>query len=114
MTSLSYPFKAENGKLVLATGLLELKHQVIYLLRTRIGERVLRQSFGLPDYLFEASTRTNIESEITQQILKFFPLVSEVITEASRDDSGNLRLTLSLTVNEENIPPFVVVLENNQ
>lgn len=107
MPSLFYPFKAERGRLVLATGLLELKHKIIFLLRTRLGERILLKSFGIQDYAFEASTRSDIESEISQQILRFFPEVSEVRVSAKRDDTGLLSVTLSVG----DIPPFNVTLE---
>lgn len=114
MSSLFYPFKVSNGRLVVSQGLLELKQQIIYLLRTRVGERVMRQSFGLPDYIFEASTRTSIEQEISQQILRFFPKVSEVVIEARRDDSGLLALTLNISVGEEGtIPTFTIKLGEN-
>jgi phage baseplate assembly protein W len=114
MSSLYYPFKVSNGRLVVSQGLLELKQQVTYLLRTRVGERVMRQSFGLPDYVFEASTRTSIEQEVSQQILRFFSRISEVVVEAKRDDSGLLKLTLSISVGDEGaIPPFTVQLGEN-
>lgn len=111
MASLFYPFKAEDGKLVLAAGLLELKHKILYLLRTRQGERVLRQAFGLPDYVFEASTQIDVEVDITQQILRFFPEVTEVLARGTRDDSGRLVVTLRVTVGDRTIPTFSTTLE---
>ena len=111
MASLSYPFRVQDGKPVLAVGLLELKHKIIYLLRTRQGERVLRQAFGLPDYVFEASTNIDIEVDITQQILRFNPEVTEVLARATRNESGVLVVALTVSVNGETIPTFSVTLE---
>jgi phage baseplate assembly protein W len=111
MASLFYPFKAKNGTLVSATGALELKQKIIYLLRTRRFSRVLNQDFGLPDPIFDSSTSIpEFEIAITQQIKKYFPEVEDMnISVDSRDiDSGRFLVTLEVRVNQGVIPPFQV------
>lgn len=111
MASLFYPFKAKNGQLVVAKGALELKHKIIYLLRTRRFTRVMNQDFGLPDQVFRSSpTFPELEIAVTQQIKKYFPEVEELnVTVSYRDhDSGKFTLTLEIKTAEGSLAPFTV------
>lgn len=111
MASLFYPFKSSNGQLVLAEGLLELKHKVVYLLRTRRFSRVLNQDFGIPDQVLRSTpTFPELEMAITQQVKKYFPEVEELrVFVNSRDhDSGKFLVSLEIKVNKQTLPPFEV------
>lgn len=107
---LNYPFKTKGGQIVLTEGILELKQKILYFLRTRRFTRVMNQDFGIPDPNFNSSTYiAEIEIDISQQLRKYFPEISEVrVSVDSIDhDSGKFTLTLFVKLRAgETVPPF--------
>ena len=63
---LSYPLQLnESGGLKTSTNYDRLTEQIIETLNTRVGERVYRQFFGLPELIFET-----VSEEVLSQIVK--------------------------------------------
>lgn len=105
-----YPFKIKGGQVLLTEGILELKQKILYLLKTRRFTRVMNQDFGIPDPNFKSSTTIpEIEIDISQQVKKFFPEVSEIRSsiETIDHDTGKFTVTLYLRLKSgETVEPF--------
>lgn len=66
---LSYPLKLDgNGGLRLSFGDDRILEQITEVLETRIGERIWRQFFGMPDVLFESISEDILSNMIKKQL----------------------------------------------
>lgn len=85
---LSYPLELDgNGGLKISSNYSRLAEQIVEILDTRVGERVYRQFFGIPEMVFET-----ISEDVLSQIIK------KQIKEAVPFD---LELDVSVEINEE-------------
>lgn len=107
---IGYPFRVSGGQIVLTDGIAELKQKILYFISTRRFTRVMRQDFGIPDPVFQSSTAiAELEIDISQQLRKFFPEISEIRTsvDSVNHDSGKFTLTLYVGLTTgETVPPF--------
>lgn len=88
LLGLSYPIEIdENGGLKLDSGYERLGQQILEVLDTRIGERVYRPFFGIPELLFETISESLLQETLKSQILSGVPIL----------DSNNVRVLVSMS-----------------
>ena len=88
LLGLSYPIEInENGGLKLNSGYERLGQQILEVLDTRIGERVYRPFFGIPELLFETISESLLQETLKSQILSGVPIL----------DSNNVRVLVSMS-----------------
>ena len=71
---LTYPLKLNTqGGLSLSYNSDRIEEQIMEVLETRIGERIYRKFFGMPDVLFESISEDVISNLLRKQILESLP-----------------------------------------
>ena len=85
---LSYPLELDgNGGIKTSSNYQRISEQIVEILDTRIGERVYRQCFGIPETIFETISEDVLGQLIKKQIKEAIPF--------------NLELDVSVEINEE-------------
>jgi len=89
LVGLSYPLELDgNGGIKTASNYERISQQIIEVLDTRIGERVLRRSLGLPELIFETLSESVLSQVIKKQILSSLPLNIEMEVSVEISDNG--------------------------
>lgn len=108
----SYPLRVEGGNLALSEDYDLIREFIFSVLETRWFERVMRPSYGTPDYVFEA---IRDPSAISEQVLQ--ALETQVIGVSSwrvfgeADESGVFRLTVEYGIGALPQPPIKYSLQ---
>ena len=86
---LSYPLEL-NGKggLKTASNYDRIGQQIIEILVTRVGERVYRRVFGIPELVFETISEDLLSQIIKKQISNSLPFDLEMDVSVELDESG--------------------------
>jgi len=79
-TGISFPPRVENGALALSAGERNVRESITVILRTQLGERLRRPTFGsgLATYLFEPNTLTTrhaVQMEIERALAHWEPRI---------------------------------------
>ena len=109
---LAYPLALVNGGLALATDAELKRGEVISVLQTRPFERVMRPTYGTPDYVFDsvpvpAAVAGQIQSALENQVDGVtFALEGDI------DEAGDYGLTVAYAVNGIEQPVIQYVLRS--
>lgn len=68
VTGLTYPLEISNGSLSISNNADRIYQQIQEVLETRLGERIMRQFFGVPDLVFESFSEELLRNTIVKQI----------------------------------------------
>lgn len=99
MQGLKYPLELDgNGGLKLSANYDRVGEQILEGLDTRIGERVYRPFFGIPELLFETIDEYTLAQSIKSQLLGFLPVVSELDVKISLSESGDASIVVFYSV----------------
>lgn len=111
-TCLASPIRPDaRGSLAVVSGTAALAQELITLIETRPGERVLVPDFGLPDYAFAvkgAGATKALSHILRQQVLKYVPGVESIEVTDVASDEHRLVLTIRWTERGGNTPNDLV------
>jgi len=89
LKGLSYPLQLDgNGGLKTSSNFSRLSEQILEVLDTKVGERVYKQFFGLPELVFETISESVLASIIKKQIENAVPFNVELDVSVEIDDNG--------------------------
>jgi phage baseplate assembly protein W len=99
MQGLKYPLELDgNGGLKLSANYDRIGEQILEILDTRIGERVYRPYFGIPELLFETIDEYTLAQSLRSQLLGFLPVVTELDVKVSLSESGDAQIVVFYSV----------------
>jgi hypothetical protein len=93
LLGLTYPIRLDGaGGLALSNNYDRIEQQILEVLETRIGERVYRPFFGLPELIFETIDEYTLAQSIKAQLQASLPIVPElsVVVKIGEDGSSDL------------------------
>lgn len=99
-----YPLELDgNGGLKLSSNYDRIGEQILEILQTRIGERVYRPFFGIPDLLFESIDEYVLAQSLKSQLKSLLPVVEnlEVNVSLREDGSANVIVFYSVEGSEQ-------------
>lgn len=86
---LSYPLELDgNGGLKTSSNFSRLSEQILEVLDTKVGERVYRQFFGLPELVFETISEAVLAQVIKKQLEQALPFDVELDVSVEINDNG--------------------------
>ncbi len=86
----AYPLELdENGGVKTSSNTQRLSEQIVEILDTRIGERVYRQFFGVPETVFETISEDVLSQIIKKQIKEAVPFDVELDVSVGINESGS-------------------------
>lgn len=90
LQGLKYPLELDgNGGLKISSNYDRIEEQILEVLQTRIGERVFRPFFGLPELIFETIDEGILSQSIKSQILASLPIEPELEVIIELSEYGN-------------------------
>ena len=111
----AFPFdvNAATGRIETAEGKQSVKESLFLILKTTLGERLLRSDFGtnLNNYAFMDINPTNMQMlrrEIINQIARCEPRIDDIQLSADNSREGVLLFNLEYTVRDDNVPENLV------
>tara|TARA_B100000902_G_C27138663_1_gene827432 strand:+ start:425 stop:961 length:537 start_codon:yes stop_codon:yes gene_type:complete len=85
----SYPLELDgNGGIKTSSNIQRLAEQIVEILDTRIGERVYRQFFGIPETVFETISEDVLSQVIKKQIKEAVPFDVELSVSVEINEAG--------------------------
>ena len=107
ISGLTYPLTLDgNGGLQISSNFTRLSEQIREVLETRIGERVYRQFFGLPELIFETISEDVLSQMIKKQLKDAIPFETELEVDVRIDEDG--RSTIFVRYELESAGSFIV------
>lgn len=107
ISGLTYPLKLDGkGGLQTSSNFTRLSEQIKEVLETRVGERVFRQFFGLPELMFETISEDILAQMIKKQIKDAIPFQTELEVDVRIDEDG--RSTIFVRYELEGAGSFIV------
>lgn len=89
LLGLSYPIELDGkGGLKLANNYTRIEQQILEVLQTRIGERVYRPFFGIPELIFETIDEYTLAQSIKTQLQASLPIVPELSVSVKINEDG--------------------------
>ena len=86
---LAYPLELDgNGGIKTSSNSQRLSEQIVEILDTRLGERVYRQFFGVPDAVFETLSEDVLSQVIKKQIKEAVPFSIELDVSVEITENG--------------------------
>ena len=86
---LSYPLELnDNGGIKTASNFDRISQQIIEILDTRVGERVYRRFFGIPELIVETISESVLSQLIKKQILSALPFKLDMDVSVEIDEEG--------------------------
>ena len=111
----SFPFAVNpaTGRIEVSEGKQSVKESVFIILKTTLGERLLRSDFGtnLNSYTFidlNPTTLQMLRRKLVNQISSCEPRVDDIELTAERGQEGMILFNLSYTVRDDNVPENLV------
>ena len=99
MRGLKYPLELnESGGLKLSSGYDRIGEQILEVLETRLGERVYRPFFGIPEVLFESIDEYALAQTIRSQIQAFLPTVPNIEVKVYFSEDGSAQVIVFYSV----------------
>lgn len=96
---LKYPLELDGaGGLKLSSNYDRIGEQILEVLQTRIGERVYRPFFGVPEMLFETIDEYTLAQTIKSQLLASIPLVPNLDVRVSLSEDGGANIAVFYSV----------------
>jgi hypothetical protein len=97
LRGLSYPLKLDgNGGLALSSNMQRVEEQIREVLETRIGERIYRQYFGIPDVLFETISENILAETIKSRIQDSIPIAVDLNIETYFSEDGTCSIIVQV------------------
>ena len=107
ISGLTYPLTLDGkGGLSTSSNYTRLSEQIKEVLETKIGERVYRQFFGLPELIFETISEDILASIIKKQLVEALPFEVDLNVEVGISEDGTSAIYVSYSL--ENAGPFIV------
>lgn len=111
----TFPFAVNpaTGRVEVSEGKKSVKESIFIILKTTLGERLLRSDFGtnLNTYTFMELNPTTLQMlrrELVNQISKCEPRVDDIELTAERGPEGMILFNLGYTVRDDNVPENLV------
>ena len=99
LRGLKYPLELDGaGGLKLSSNYDRIGEQILEVLQTRIGERVYRPFFGVPEILFETIDEYTLAQTIKSQLLASIPLVPNLDVRVSLSEDGGANIAVFYSV----------------
>jgi phage baseplate assembly protein W len=99
LQGLKYPLELDGrGGLKLSANYDRVGQAILEILETRIGERVYRPFFGIPELLFESIDEYVLAQSLKSQLLGFLPVVSDLNVRVSLDEDGEANIVVFYSV----------------
>jgi phage baseplate assembly protein W len=99
LKGLSYPLELDGrGGLKLSSNYDRVGQQILEVLQTRIGERVFRPFFGIPELLFETIDEYSLAQTIRSQIGSVVPTGVELEVKVSLSEDGGAQIVVFYSV----------------
>ena len=96
---LSYPLQINGGGLKISSNSDRIYEQILEVLETRVGERIMRQFFGIPDLIFESFSEDLLRNTIIKQIRESLPIEIETDMDLSISEEGYVIIYLKYKLN---------------
>lgn len=109
LRGLKYPLELDGeGGLKLSANYDRIGEQILEVLDTRIGERVYRPFFGIPEMLFETIDENLLVQSIASQLRALIPVVPNLQVRVSlrEDGSADLIVIYSVEGSENNMVKY--------
>lgn len=98
---LSYPLTLDgNGGLSVSYNYTRLSEQILEALETRIGERVYRQFFGIPELIFETVSEDLVSRTIKTQLESVLPFNIDLDVSVRISEEGNATIFVKYSLEE--------------
>jgi phage baseplate assembly protein W len=99
LQGLKYPLELDgNGGLKLSSGYDRIGEQILEVLETRLGERVYRPFFGIPELLFETIDEYSLAQSIRSQLIAFLPSVPNIEVKVTLSEDGGAQIVVFYSV----------------
>ena len=99
LQGLKYPLELDGkGGLKLSSNYARIGEQILEVLQTRIGERISRPFFGLPEMMFETIDEYALAQSIKSQLLSSIPVLLELDVRASLREDGSANIVVRYSV----------------
>ena len=99
LRGLTYPLELNGrGGLNLSSNYDRVGQQILEVLQTRIGERVYRPFFGIPELLFETIDEYSLAQTISAQIGSVLPSGVELQVKVSLSEDGSAQIVVFYSV----------------
>ena len=99
LRGLTYPLELNGrGGLNLSSNYDRVGQQILEVLQTRIGERVYRPFFGIPELLFETIDEYSLAQTINSQIGSVLPSGVELQVKVSLSEDGSAQIVVFYSV----------------
>ncbi|MCC5636333.1 GPW/gp25 family protein [Nostoc sp. CHAB 5844] len=109
---LAYPLQVFNGSLKLSEDFDTIRDAIFGVLECRPGERIMRQNFGCPDFVFDAVAQPQVVlSRIQVALEEQIPDVSFEVTGSIQEDGG-FSVRVEWSVGDVPQPPISLVLKS--
>ncbi|UYE97327.1 virion structural protein [Cyanophage S-TIM54] len=96
---LSYPLALDgNGGLSVSSNYTRLSEQILEALETRIGERVYRQFFGIPELIFETISEDLVSKTIKTQLESILPFDIELDVSVKISEEGTSTVFIKYSI----------------
>lgn len=99
LRGLKYPLELnENGGLKLSSGYDRIGEQILEVLETRLGERIYRPFFGIPEVIFETIDEYTLAQTIRSQLRAFLPSVQNLEVKVTLSEDGGAQIIVFYSV----------------
>lgn len=99
LRGLSYPLELDgNGGLKLSANYDRVGEQILEVLQTRIGERVYRPFFGLPELLFETIDEYTLSQTIKSQLEASLSITPDLKVDVKLSEDGRVYILVFYSV----------------
>ena len=99
LRGLKYPLELDGrGGLALSSNYDRVGQQILETLQTRIGERVYRPFFGVPEFLFETIDEYSLAQTIRSQLSASIPLSIDLDVRVSLSEDGGATVVVFYSV----------------
>jgi len=93
ISGLTYPLQLDGkGGLKTSSNFSRLSEQIKEILETKVGERVYRQFFGLPELIFETISEDVLAALIKKQLLEAIPFEVDLEVDVGIDEAGTANI----------------------
>jgi len=96
---LTYPLEISNGGLKISANDDRVFEQIVEVLETRVGERIMRQFFGTPDLIFESFSEDLVRNRLIKQITESILVDVDIDLDLSMTEAGSIVIKVTWRTN---------------